>query len=148
MTRTTAGRFLADSLPAAVSVVLIVPAGFYSKFYRGPASAWVNDSLGGVFYEIFWCLAVFLLASAWRPRWIAAGVLCATCTLEFLQLWHPPFLEMLRSHFVGRTILGATFDWTDFPYYFIGSAVGWWWLEWLSRRRSPRRTTTSMDVAT
>jgi hypothetical protein len=62
---------------------------------------------------------------------IAAGVLAATCVLEFLQLWHPPFLEALRSNFLGATILGTTFDWTDFPYYFAGSGIGWLWLNML-----------------
>jgi hypothetical protein len=64
---------------------------------------------------------------------IAAGVLAATCVLEFLQLWHPPFLEALRSNFLGATILGTTFDWTDFPYYFAGSGIGWLWLSMLRR---------------
>jgi hypothetical protein len=129
-------RFLIDSVPAAVSLLFIVPIGFYSKFYRGPAASWVNDSLGGLFYEIFWCLVVFLLRPRWKPRWIAASVLGATCGLEFLQLWHPPFLELIRSHFLGRTIIGTTFDWTDFPYYFIGSGMGWYWLERLRAMRT------------
>ena len=136
MTPSTLRRLLLDSLPAAASLIVIVPIGFYSKFYRGPAASWVNDSLGGLFYEIFWCLLIFLLFPRWQPRWIATGVLTATCTLEFLQLWHPPFLELLRSHFLGRTILGATFDWMDFPYYFLGSALGWLWLNLLARRRT------------
>ena len=136
MNRTTVRRFLIDSLPAALSLIFIVPVGFYSKFYRGPAAPWVNDSLGGLFYEIFWCLAAFLLRPHWKPRWISTGVLAATCTLEFMQLWHPPFLELVSSHFLGRTIIGTTFDWADFPYYFIGSGVGWYWLERLGRMRT------------
>jgi hypothetical protein len=51
-----------------------------------------------------------------------------TCALEFLQLWHPPLLESLRSNFIGRTILGSYFDWSDFTYYFAGSALGYLWL--------------------
>ncbi len=133
-------RFLIDSLPTAVSLLIIVPVGFYSKFYRGPAASWVNDSLGGLFYVVFWCLAVFLVCPRWKPRPTAVGVLFATCVLEFMQLWHPPFLEFLRSYFLGRTILGTFFDWSDFPYYFIGSAIGWYWLTLLARRRTaPRR---------
>ena len=131
-------RYLIDSLPAAASIVVIVPAGFYAKFYRGPASHWVNDSLAGAFYVIFWCLVVFLLVPRWKPHRIAAGVLAATCILEFLQLWHPPFLEWLRGYFLGRTILGTTFDWMDFPYYFAGAAAGCYWLERLARRRNAK----------
>jgi hypothetical protein len=117
------------------SLAIIVPTGFYSKFYRGPGAHWVNDSLDGVFYEIFWCLLLSIVLPRTEPRALAGAVLAATCVLEFLQLWHPVFLEALRSTFLGATILGTTVDWSDFPYYFAGSGIGWFWLNRL--RRSP-----------
>ncbi len=108
-----------------LSLIVVVPIGFLTKFYSGPAEAWVNDSLGGLFYEIFWCLMfAFLFVSA-RPYTIAAGVFVVTCCLEFLQLWHPPFLEYLRGNFIGVTILGNSFNWSDFLYYVIGSGLGY-----------------------
>jgi hypothetical protein len=107
------------------SLLVIVPVGFYSKFYTGPAANWVNNSLSGVFYEIFWCLLIFLFGSEGKPWIIAASVLVATCLLEFLQLWHPPFLEFMRSYFIGRAVLGTSFAWSDFPYYFLGCGIGW-----------------------
>ncbi len=111
-----------------MSLAVVVPSGFYGKFYKGPGAHWVNDSLGGVFYDIMWCLVPGLLLPHWKAARIAVVVLTATCLLEFMQLWHPPFLEWLRSFFIGRTILGSYFDWTDFPYYFAGSRLGWLWL--------------------
>jgi hypothetical protein len=119
---------LRAAIPGLISLAVIVPTGYFSKRYRGPAHHWVNDSFGGVFYEILWCLFFALLLPRVRASRIAAGVLIVTCILEFLQLWHPPFLEYLRSFFLGRTILGSYFDWSDFPYYFLGSALGWLWL--------------------
>ena len=115
----------------AISLVVIVPLGFYSKFYAGPAAAWVNNSLGGVFYEVFWCLLISLSLDTARPGVVAAFVLIVTCCLEFLQLWHPPFLALLRSTFIGRTILGTSFTWSDFPYYFLGCGIGWLWMRQL-----------------
>ncbi|MDM8548667.1 DUF2809 domain-containing protein [Desulfobacterales bacterium HSG2] len=114
-----------------ISLLFIVPVGFYSKFYAGPAAHWVNNSLGGLFYEIFWCLLAFLIFED-KPGIIAISVLIVTCCLEFLQLWHPPFLEFLRSYFIGATILGSTFTWLDFPYYFAGCGIGWLWMKILS----------------
>jgi hypothetical protein len=123
-----------------ISLLIIIPVGFYSKFYRGPGANWVNNSLGGVFYEIFWCLLILLIADIlrkpdplkktgyYREPLIAAAVLIMTCILEFLQLWHPPVLESLRSSFIGRTVLGTTFAWSDFPYYFLGTGIGWIWM--------------------
>ena len=111
-----------------LSIIILLPIGFYSKFYQGPAHVWVNDSLGGAFYEIFWCLVVFLFFTKTAPWKIAVAVFLITCALEFLQLWHPLFLELIRGNFIGRTILGTTFTWADFIYYIVGSLGAWIWL--------------------
>ena len=117
------------------SIAVIAPLGFYAKRgYHGPAAAWVRDSLGGTFYEVFWCLVVALVAPRWKSSRVATVVFVATCILEFLQLWHPPLLEWMRSFLIGRTILGSYFDWLDFPYYFLGSAFGWLWLRAVTPR--------------
>ena len=116
-----------------ISILIIVPLGIYSKFYSGQAARWVNDSLGGVLYVIFWCLFAFLFLSNAKPWKIAAAVFAVTCFLEFLQLWHPPFLEFLRGNFMGRTILGTTFTWNDFPYYLVGGGIGWLWMKSLQK---------------
>lgn len=111
-----------------LSILIITPIGFMSKFYSGPGYYWVNNSLGGVFYEIFWCLVFLFILPKARPAIIASIVFIVTCILEFMQLWHPPFLEYLRQFFIGRTILGTSFTWWDFPYYVVGSAIGWLWM--------------------
>lgn len=116
-------------LKTLLGLVFVIPIGFYSKFYKGPAAEWVNDSLGGVFYEWFWCLLLFLLWPTMKPAAIALIVLIGTCALEFLQLWHPPLLQALRSTFIGRTVLGTTFFWSDIPYYFMGCATAWLWMK-------------------
>ena len=121
-------------LPIFLALLVVVPLGFYSKFYRGPAAEWVNGSLGGVLYEIFWCLLIFLCFPRTEPLRIAGIVLAVTCLLEFLQLWHPPFLEALRGCFLGRALLGTTFAWLDFPHYLAGSLLGWLWVERLRRK--------------
>lgn len=111
-----------------LSLIVIMPIGFLTKFYEGPAQIWVNNSLGGLFYEIFWCLVAGFVFTNINPRKIAIWVFILTCFLEFLQLWHPSFLETVRSGFIGRTILGNSFTWNDFPYYFAGSFLGFLWL--------------------
>ena len=116
---------------AMISLATVIPAGFYCKFYSGPAANWVRNSLSGVLYELFWCLLLFMLFEGIKPWVIAVSVLMATCLLEFLQLWHPPFLELIRSTFIGRTLLGTSFTWFDFPYYLAGCAIGWLWLRGL-----------------
>lgn len=108
-----------------LALIILTPIGFYSKLYDGYLHFWVNNSLGGVFYEMFWCLVLALFFKKLSPFQISLSVLLATCMLEFLQLWHPAFLELLRHNYIGITILGNTFTWSDFPYYFIGSFLGY-----------------------
>ena len=120
-------------------LLIIVPLGFATKFYRGPLQAWVNDSLGGLLYVVFWCLVVFLVFPRVRPLWIAAGVLLATCCLEFTQLLDWPLLITIRRSFLGRALIGTTFTWWDFPHCAGGAIAGRLLLGHLTRAvvRSP-----------
>ena len=111
-----------------LALVGLVPLGLYTKVYAGPAAAWVNHSLGGVFYVLFGCLLVFWFLPRARPRRIALTVLAVPCLLEFLQRWHPPWQEWLRSLWFGQILLGTTFAGSDFPYSFLGAGLGWLWL--------------------
>jgi hypothetical protein len=117
-----------------LSLVFLVPAGFYSKIYNGPGQRWVEYHLGGLLYVIFGCLVlVFILRKT--PAWkIALIVFIVNCGLEFMQLWHPPLLEHIRSYQLGKALIGSSFDWSDFPYYVVGSIIGWGWLKLLERR--------------
>ena len=116
-------------LVTLISILIVVPLGFAGKFYEGRGAKWFNDSLGGLLYEVFWCLVISLILIKTKPWKIALGVFIITCILEFLQLWHPVFLEMIRSTFIGRTIIGTSFVPSYFIYYILGSLAGWILLE-------------------
>ena len=104
-----------------LAIILIVPLGLYTKIYNGPAFNWVNNSLGGVLYVIFWSLLFSLLAAGAKSWKIVGLVFLGTCAIEFLQLWHPPFLETIRSTFIGATLFGNSFSWLDMAHYIIGA---------------------------
>ncbi len=116
-----------------IILIILIPIGFYTKFYHGPFYYWVNNSLGGILYEIFWCLALLLFLPKTRPYKIALGVFIITSTLEILQLWHPTFLMQIRRTFIGRTLIGTSFVWSDFFYYSIGCIIGFLLLRMLQR---------------
>ena len=113
------------------SLLVIIPLGFYTKFYSGPAAAWMNNSLSGVFYVIFWCLVLFLIIEA-RSWLIVTGVFVVTCFLEFLQLSDHPALEFIRHFYLGRVLIGTVFVWSDFAYYALGCVLAWLWLRRLT----------------
>ena len=112
--------------------------GFVSKYYRGPGDWWVNDfGPASVAYEIFFIFLLFLLFPHRQNIFlIVVSVFLATCFLEFLQLWQPTWLQMIRSTFLGRVLLGDTFSWWDFPSYFVGCFFGWFLLRWISGRQT------------
>jgi hypothetical protein len=128
------GQRVRARLLTLVSIAVIVPVGFWLKSYDGPGRGWVNNSSAGVAYVIFWCLVLFL---AWPRRAatgpIAAAVLLATGGLEVLQLWNPAPLAWARGTFIGRTLLGTTFAWSDFVYYVIGCGLALIWMRLLAR---------------
>jgi hypothetical protein len=108
-----------------ISVLLLIPLGLCSKFYTGPASYWVNNSLSGILYVLFWCLIIFLFFKKIQPLTITGFVFSITCILEILQLWRPPLLEMVRQTFIGKTLIGTTFVYSDFIYYLIGCIMAY-----------------------
>jgi hypothetical protein len=131
-----------------LSLFIIIPVGFFCKFYQGYFYEWMSNSLAGVFYEIFWCLLIFLFMKK-KALWkIATAVFTITCALEFLQLWHPPFLEIIRSNFIGRSVIGTSFVPSDFYYYIIGSLMGWMWLVILKKQyiMNESRSKTKKEV--
>ncbi len=103
-----------------LTILILIPLGISTKFYHGIASSWVNNSLGDVIYVIFWSLLFSLVFPNTNPRKIAIIVFLITSLIEIMQLWHPPFLELIRSNFIGRSFLGTSFCWLDFFHYFIG----------------------------
>ncbi len=108
-----------------IVLFITVSIGFYTKLYSGIGHEWINNKLGGVFYVIFWCLTFHVFSPKTKAFYIAVWVLIITCTLEFSQLLNNSFLEAIRSTYIGRTIIGISFTWSDFPYYFVGSVLGY-----------------------
>jgi hypothetical protein len=120
------------------SLIVITPLGFATKFYRGPGDWWLNNYAGGMLYEVFWILLVSLVWPKLPLLGVVSGVFLITALLEFLQLWHPPFLKTIRSTFLGRTLIGTSFSGWDFVYYIAGCAIGWGWLRYVRIRNRIR----------
>ncbi|WP_377476943.1 MAG: DUF2809 domain-containing protein [Microcoleus anatoxicus] len=126
-------RFFKYRIALLISITVIIPLGYLVRFSHGPTPAWFNDSFGSIAYEIFWILLTVFLWPQASLVWTAFGVCLATCGLEFLQLWQPPFLQAARATLLGRLVLGNSFTWSDFPPYFVGSLLGWVYVRWLAK---------------
>ncbi|CCQ63282.1 hypothetical protein CWATWH0401_1935 [Crocosphaera watsonii WH 0401] len=42
-------------------------------------------------------------------------------------------MALIRSHILGKLLLGTTFSWWDFPHYIIGCLLGWLWLKFIDK---------------
>jgi hypothetical protein len=83
-------------------------------------SDWVNNSLGGILYVIFWSLTFFLFSPKANVLKLTLLVFIITCCIEFSQLWRPELLEKIRSVFIGRILIGTSFSWLDMVHYLMG----------------------------
>ncbi|XHX81040.1 MAG: DUF2809 domain-containing protein [Stenomitos frigidus ULC029] len=124
-----------NRLVLLVSMSLVASLGYIIRFAQTPTFAWLNDALGSIAYEIFWILLIAFFTPRTFLQAIAVSECLTTCGIEWLQLWHPPFLEAARATLAGELVLGNTFNWLDFPSYMINSGLGWLWARSLQRWR-------------
>src|SRR5687767_5958948 len=73
--------------------------------------------------DALWAVVVFLCFGIVFPRSstvrIALAAVCVAWGVEFLQLYHAPWLDGIRSTRLGRLVLGSTFNSPDLLAYFI-----------------------------
>lgn len=103
-----------------MGLLFVIIMGLFSKFYSGLFSTWINNYVASIFYEIFWVWLGALIWPSISPSLVAIWVFIATSVLEFMQLWNPRILTIMRSHILGKLLLGTSFDWWDFLYYAVG----------------------------
>lgn len=114
---------------------VVVAAGLVCKAYSGPGRDIVNNwGPASVAYE--WLLMLLLFIVIPRREFIkriAIIVFLLTCAIEFLQLYQPVWLQSVRATWLGRMILGTTFQWWDFPAYLVGCVLGFYILSAICR---------------
>ncbi len=105
-------------------IFLIVALGLGSRRYAaslpGVLAAYAGDTL--------WATAAFLgiglllpRASTWRVALLAMSL---SVLVEFGQLYHAPWIDMVRSTTLSGLVLGYDFVWSDLACYAVGVAVG------------------------
>lgn len=106
-----------------ILLCVLIPLGFATKWYQGPAAEWMHRYAGDILYPMFWYfVGVFLVPRA-NPWVLGLLVLACSTVVEFTQLFNTPLLEWLRQSFIGRTLVGVSFSVTDIVYYVVGSLL-------------------------
>ena len=89
--------------------------------FHSPLPALLRDASGGALYVVAWALVFAILRKRSKPQSLAICAFLITCAIEFLQAWHPAWLQAIRRTLPGRLILGTTFNWWDFAAYMVGA---------------------------
>ncbi len=86
--------------------------------------SWINLYLG----DALWALMIFflfgLLFRTRKTRWITAGALLFSFSIEVSQLYHSRWIDLLRKTRVGGLVLGYGFLWSDLVSYIVGIGAG------------------------
>ena len=92
-----------------LGIILIIPVGLFARHlrdaYPGPLTAYNGDTLWPMLFYMLFAIAV----PAARAGALAVLALGTTVTIEFLKLYHAPWIEAIRSTRIGVLLLGNTF---------------------------------------
>lgn len=113
------------SRPAyGLAATLVIAAGLFWRSGLLPLPSFLAK-YGG---DSLWALVVFFgLGCVFRrssTARIALGTICIAWSVEFFQLYHAPWIDVIRSTRLGRLVLGASFNSPDLIAYVIGAAIG------------------------
>jgi Protein of unknown function (DUF2809) len=102
----------------------VIGLGLLSRSHRiGLPPFWAKYS-----GDALWALMVFVLFGLLFPHRTTLFVGCVamaySCTTEFSQLYHAPWIDSARRQPLGHLVLGDTFAWADMAAYFVGIIVG------------------------
>ena len=113
---------------AVITVLVVIPIGLFARSHRAGAdpstllgflATYTGDTLWPI---MFYFLGRFCFPNA-KVISLLAFVLILTLTLEFGQLWKPPWLQYLRRQRWIGFVLGDSFIWSDVICILVGSAV-------------------------
>jgi Protein of unknown function (DUF2809) len=122
----------------AIAIVGVIGAGLLWRSGLIPLPRSVSKYGGDALWAlmVFFGLGfVFVRGSTLR---VAASAVCFAWSVEFLQLYHAPWIDGIRSTRLGHLMLGSVFNGPDLVAYGVGIAVGavveWGWFRRLGRR--------------
>lgn len=104
-------------------LLLLPPLGLGSR----SGAAWLPSFVAAYAGDTLWAAMAYLSLVFLLPRLrilpAAAVALAFSFLVEFSQLYHAPWLDMLRSSRLGALLLGRGFLWSDLVCYSVGVAL-------------------------
>ncbi|MEM8862397.1 MAG: DUF2809 domain-containing protein [Chloroflexota bacterium] len=107
-----------------ISIILFLLAiGLPSRIFQGPMPSWYVSYTGDFVWAmmVFFMFALIFRLSTWHAFWVA---LATTYLIEVTQLFHPDWLEYLRTFRLFGLVFGYSFIWSDIVAYTLGISLG------------------------
>ena len=108
----------------AITIVGVIGMGLLWR------SGWIPlpQSVSKYGGDALWALMVFFgfgfVFVRGSTRRVGAYAVCFAWSIEFLQLYHAPWIDGIRSARLGHLVLGSVFNGPDLMAYVVGIAVG------------------------
>jgi len=124
MMRATTIPIQRNRLLYAFAAALVIGTGLLWRSGLFPLPNFITK-YGG---DALWAMVVFLCFGLCFPRCSTVQIALAAAgfawAVEFMQLYHADWIDVVRSTRFGRLVLGTTFNSPDLVAYIIGIALG------------------------
>ena len=107
----------------AALVLVTIGLGLLSRKIPG-LPGWLSKGAGDALYATMSFWLVGLLVPASRTAQAAFAALCFCYAIEVSQLYHAPWIDVIRATRLGGLVLGHGFRGMDLIYYAFGVCVG------------------------
>ena len=111
-------------LKYAAFLLAVILLGLASRAYSPPLPPFVRVYVG----DALWALAAYLTVATLFPRlpvrWVAVTAGLFSLAVELSQLYHAPWIDVLRQIRLAELLLGHGFLWSDLMCYGVGVGVG------------------------
>ncbi|HBE67864.1 MAG TPA: DUF2809 domain-containing protein [Planctomycetaceae bacterium] len=107
-----------------LAAIVAVALGLASRRFRASIPTFLGEYAG----DTLWALMVFCVIGCFLPHakvlYRAILAYAFSCTVEFSQLYHAPWIDAVRSTTLGSLVLGHGFLATDLVCYGVGIVTG------------------------
>ena len=121
--RNELGESMQQRLPVMQALAVVIGLGLASRAYDGlfpnALGKYPGDALWTVAVYLGWKL-VFPAMVPWKLGLMALG---QSVGVEFLQLYHAPWLDGIRGNLFGHLLFGSTFNPMDLVAYSVGATA-------------------------
>jgi glycopeptide antibiotics resistance protein len=104
-------------------LAIVIGVGVWSRL-GASQTPFIGKELGDILWGVMFYLWVLLVAPRISIMRAAAASILICFGIEFLKLYHAPWLDSLREDRIAGFLLGRHFNWRDLAFCVLGTLLG------------------------